>query len=77
MALNQEEKKILQDMSNSQYGIILRKYLDGEMESIRDVTSAKSWDEAQANQKVVGIVEKLFGFMRNEQVKEKNKNQYT
>jgi hypothetical protein len=70
-------KKILGELGKSQYGAALRKFLDSELEDIKDVTTAKSWEEALGNKKAVKILTKLFSFMEEKEVKDKIKNQYT
>lgn len=61
--LTPEEKKILADMDNTPYGVVLKKFLNIKLENLKDVTLAKSWEETLGKQQAVLVLKDLFSFM--------------
>jgi len=71
-----EHKKILQDMSKSQYGKVLEIFLKEELDSIDDISSCKTLKEMEGRQFAIKLINKLFSFMQNRNTTEREKNQY-
>ena len=74
--ISPEEKKILSEMSKSQYGIILKRYFAEELENLSDITQTKSWEETLGKQFAVGVIKRLISFMEEKKAIEQKKNQY-
>lgn len=74
--ISPENKKILEQLVNSQYGSVLREYLEEELKELQDVSNATSWEDTQGRQKAVAIIRKLFSFMEKRLPVERNKNNY-
>lgn len=74
--LTPEQKKILSELKNTQFGQALRAFLDIQLDELNDITAAKSWDETLGRQHAVKVIKKLFAFMEEKKVTDKMKNQY-
>lgn len=74
--MTKEQLKLLEDLAHTGYGQVLKTYLDEELKDLKDVTKAKTWEEALGNGKAVKIIEKLFSFMKDNKPAPKKKNQY-
>lgn len=74
--MTQEQKKILQDMSKSQYGKALEVFLKEELDNIDDISSCKTLKEMEGRQFAIKLINKLFSFMQVRNTTEREKNQY-
>lgn len=76
--MEQEEvKKILVEMAGTRYGAALKIYLEGELDTIKDVTQYKTWKEAEGGQIGVRVIKRLFSFLNLESSsKKKQGSQY-
>lgn len=72
-----DKKQLLESLSSSQYGLVLKEYLEEEMKELQDISNATSWDDTQGRQKAVAIIKKLFSFMERKEQVDKGKNIYT
>ncbi len=76
--INPEERKLLEELPKTQFGVVLAKYLKEETEKIRDIHNCTSWEETLGRQHADKLVEKLFFFMeKKEEVAQRGKNTYT
>ena len=71
-----EQKKTLEDLGKSQYGFVLKLFLEEKLKDIGDITTLKSWEEAQGRKHATLLIKELFSFMEEKNIVEKSKNQY-
>ena len=71
-----ENKKILEELKNTHYGVALNEFLKEKYNYIGDITTIKSWDETLGRQYAVKVIKELFSFMEEQKAQIQNKNQY-
>lgn len=74
--MKQENKKLLEELSHTSYGIALKEFLDEEYSLLDDVSSCTSWEDTLGRQKAIKVLDKLFAFMGKKGIDTKQKNQY-
>ena len=74
--MNPEHKKLLEDLSRTSYGKALSEFLNKELEELKDVTNAQSWDDALGRKHAVRIIERLFSFMEEKPKANTNKTSF-
>lgn len=75
--VNQEIRKQLLDLSNSQLGNALREYLNDKYVEIGDVTKVTSYDDALGRKYALEVLKEIFKFLERKETVEKSRNQYT
>ena len=73
--LNPEERKILAELPQTQYGVVLFKYLEEQYTEIGDIMKATP-ETLIGKQESVQFLKKLFAFMEKPRVDTPRKNQY-
>jgi hypothetical protein len=72
-----ENKKLLEDLSRTSYGRALSEFLKKELEELKDVSNATSWDDALGRKHATRIIERLFSFMEEKPKVNTNKTSFT
>jgi len=72
-----EQKQLLEQLPNTQYGKALFAYLEQEYSVIGDIMSAENIEELKGRQHAVRFLKKLFYFMEPRKLDTKIKNTYT
>lgn len=75
--ITQQHKELLEQMSKTPYGAALQAYLDEAFEELNDIQTCKDAEDLKARQKALGVIEKLFKFIRpHAAITQKTTNQY-
>lgn len=73
--ITQENRQLLSEMKNTNYGKALKNFLDDKYEEMNNVATCKSWEETLGRAFAVKILDDLFSFMK-EKTESKNKTRY-
>lgn len=74
--MNLEEKEILSSIKTTQYGAVLKKFLEEEYKKIGDITKAENWEETRGRQVALALLKDLFSFLEEKKFDTKSKNIY-
>lgn len=78
--ISPDNKKLLNDLSHTNFGRALKEYLEDEvkkLDSVSEIPEGADFEtEARANKKAVKIIRKLFDFMGDKDGGEKKSHQY-
>lgn len=74
--LKPETKQILEGVNATPFGRALREFLDEEMKKIESVKGCKSEAEMFGKQIAVDLIEKLFSFMKPQDIVKSKPRQY-
>lgn len=72
-----ENRKILEALDKTQYGAVLKEYLNGKLEEIRDLQTITSFDDALGRKRAEKIINEIFSFMSGKPVAPKKEHPYT
>lgn len=61
--LTPEEKIMLTDLSTMPHGLVLQKLIKSEIADLKDVTTAKNWEETLGKQYAVKTLEKIISYI--------------
>jgi hypothetical protein len=71
-----EQKKLLEQLSKTSYGVALKEFLNEEREGLLDVRNSATWEDALASKKAIKLIDRLFSFMIEKKETNKETNQY-
>lgn len=71
-----EEKAILESLRATQYGRVLRKYLDERFTEIGNIMETQSWEETLGRKFAIKLLRDLFAFMEQKEDPQKRLGQY-
>lgn len=77
--INPEEKKILEELGGTHYGMALKKFIEAEKEEVGDITAATDWEDTRGRTYAVNFMKKLLRMMQKPQAPNgtpKGKNEY-
>ena len=71
-----ETKKMLHELSKTNYGKVLREFLDVHYASIGNIMDSKSWEEVLGRKFALTMLKELFSFMEDKKIGGVDRNQY-
>lgn len=72
-----ESRKLLSELTHTNYGKALREFLDERCNEIGDISKCKTWEETQGRKFALDLIKDLFVFMDKKDVVDNGKNSYT
>lgn len=75
--MNEDVKKMLLELGESDYGDTLREYLDERLEAMEgNLDSVENWEDVLGRRKAKKIIKEIFYFLKPKRIEPKEKNQY-